>query len=420
MSVTTILSVGYHQQDTGYYCGAACSQMVLSAIGAGILDQDDLYADCHGQSTLDPTSNWYTGPDGLTWTLNDRRPPGSTDSFELAALDSEDAISRQICWAIRQHGVAPVALVNGWQHWIVVLGYAASQHPTSASDPSYTIDGLDMNDPWPPTPSTLAAPPPHAAGDGCGTGGGRGTANLHVSYTFWKSMMTGVPGGYWQGKFVAVGVGDKPAAAPDASECAPEPKGRAKKRKRDDKSPRNAPTRAGRGSGFVSQRKAATLAIRGLKAHGLHEREGWSRALDKAAPGPGQLVQRLDRDDTFYSVVQFTSSRGTEAIVSVDARSGEYLLAGLLPKASKDFFPLSREAAADVIVGRRIELGGNRGRLLVRKEAMSQYPLLVWRPCRESFSPFYPFYMFIVGRHRLYVRADGAIFPSLTTDAAGI
>jgi hypothetical protein len=46
------LAVGYHQQDTDYYCGAACAQMVLVSIGAGILDQVGLYADNHSHSTL--------------------------------------------------------------------------------------------------------------------------------------------------------------------------------------------------------------------------------------------------------------------------------------------------------------------------------------------------------------------------------
>ena len=34
------LDVKHHQQDTNYYCGAACAQMVLETIGAGMLDQE--------------------------------------------------------------------------------------------------------------------------------------------------------------------------------------------------------------------------------------------------------------------------------------------------------------------------------------------------------------------------------------------
>ena len=50
--------------------------MVLESMGAGLLDQDDLYADNHNHSTIDTGVNWATGPDGLQWTMMDRRPPG--------------------------------------------------------------------------------------------------------------------------------------------------------------------------------------------------------------------------------------------------------------------------------------------------------------------------------------------------------
>jgi len=35
MSVQEDLAVQYYQQDTDYYCGAACTQMVLTQISAG-------------------------------------------------------------------------------------------------------------------------------------------------------------------------------------------------------------------------------------------------------------------------------------------------------------------------------------------------------------------------------------------------
>src|SRR5512135_3322898 len=118
------LTVAYHQQDTDYYCGAACAQMVLDSIGTGILDQDDLYADNHSHSTLEP--GWYTAPDGLQWTLNDRRPATFGGWFALYALGSEDAISRKLVWTIHHYHVAPVPLVFGWAHWITVRGFDAS------------------------------------------------------------------------------------------------------------------------------------------------------------------------------------------------------------------------------------------------------------------------------------------------------
>jgi hypothetical protein len=404
MPVSHNLTVQMHQQDTSYYCGAACAQMVLETIGAGLLDQDDLYADNHSHSTIDSGVSWATGPDGLQWTMMDRRPPGFTNYFALYALDTEDLISRKLCWTIHHYQVAPIALVYGWAHWIVVRGYTTSAHPSSSGDNSYTIDAFDINNPWPPTPSAdtpaLAPPPPHTATDGCGTGGNRGLANEHITYATWQSTyMTGVPGGHWNGKFVAV--------------CDPEPPAKRG-------GPQRAPTQR-RGSGNLLKHEALVAgAVDGLKAYGLAKRKDW-RALRNAKPaGKSQIVHRLDHTDSFYALVPFETSDGVVALVSVDGRWGDYLQSVLLPDLEKPSARLTREQALERVIGQRIDLGHKRGRLLVRKDAVCIYPHLVWRPCLESLSPYYPFYMFTVGSHHLYVRVDGPVFASLTLDMKGV
>ena len=404
MAVTENLTVQMHQQDTDYYCGAACAQMVLETIGAGILDQDDLNADNHSHSTLDAGVNWATAPDGLQWTMMDRRPAGFTNYFALYALDTEDLISRKLCWTIRHYQVAPIALVYGWNHWIVVRGYTASAHPASSADNGYAIDAFDINNPWPPPPSfdtpALAPPPPHTLGDGCGTGGDRGVANEHVTYATWQSTyMTGVPGGYWNGKHVAV--------------CDPEPPAQR------GGTMREAPKRRGRGD-LIGSRAVAELAVAGLRQYGLYERKDWRAALSKATARPGVLVQRLDRIDSYYALVPFEIKSNLVAFAAVDARWGDYLQSVLLPRRQKARSRLTLEQAFKLIVGKRFDLGDRHGRLLVRKEAVCLYPHLVWRPCLESLSPYYPFYMFTVGNHRIYVRIDGAVFTSLTLDVKGI
>jgi hypothetical protein len=264
------LIVKYHQQDTDYYCGAACAQMVLAEIGAGILDQAGLYSDNHSHSTTE--SGWYTAPDGLTWTLNDRRPAGFTNSFVLFALANEDLISRKICWTIQHYNVAPVAMVYGWAHWIVVRGYEASDVPAGSADNSYSITAFDVNNPWPPTP-TPAPPPPHTGTDVCGTGGDRGVADEHISYATWQAdYMTGIPGGHWAGQFVAV--------------CDPEPPGETPGPSR--------PQRRKAGDRLLTRSAAARAASAGLKAYGLYDRDRWRQALSSTEPGDPVLVQRLD------------------------------------------------------------------------------------------------------------------------------
>jgi len=402
MTVSSNLAVQCHQQDTDYYCGAACAQMVLQEIGAGLLDQDDLYADNHSHSTIEP--GWYTAPDGLQWTLNDRRPASFSNYFALFALNTEEQISRKICWTIHHYNVAPVALVYGSGHWIVLRGYTASAHPSSSADTSYAIDAFDVNNPWPPTPSfytpASAPPPPHSASDGCGSGGNRGVANEHITYATWQSTyMTGVPGGYWNGKFVAV--------------CDPEPPA--------ERGGRRRPPTERRGEGaLLAPQAAGELALSGLRAYGLHERKDWQHVLERARPGPGVMVQRLDRLDSFYSLVPFQVDQRAALLAAIDGRWGDYLQSVLVPEGGKPFQMLGREEALSRVVGRRMQLAEPFGRLVVRKEALCLYPFLVWRPCRESQSPWYPFHMFTIGGHRLYVRIDGEIFSSLTTDQKGL
>ena len=292
MTVSENLSVPYHQQDTDYYCGAACAQMVLDSLGAGLLDQNQLYSDNHSHSTTE--AGWYTAPDGLQWTMHSLEPPapsgpphyGSYD-FVLFALDTEDAISRKIVWTIHHYQAAPIAMVYGSNHWIVVRGYTASAAPSNYNDTSYSISSFDVNNPWPPVPSAsnaaLAPPPPHTDGtDGCGTGGIRGLVNENISYTAWKSTyMTGIPGGYWNGKFVAVA---DPAPPPHQ---------------------RGIPSRplleplpySGQ---LVRGERATQRAEESLKAYGLVARENYVRVLQRATFGEPVLVQRLDLPDRCY------------------------------------------------------------------------------------------------------------------------
>jgi hypothetical protein len=386
------LGVQYHQQDTDYYCGAACAQMALESIGTGILDQVGLYADNHSHSLLDP--GWASGPDGLTWTMNDRKPGSFANYFVLFSLADEEAISRKIIWTIHHYGVAPIALVYGWAHWIVIRGYDASAAPATWDDTSYSINGFYVNNPWPPTPMP-GPPPPHAGGDACGGGGDRGIADEHLSYATWQSTyMTGVPGGYWSGRFLAV--------------CDPEPPPRGHGRR--------APTeRQFDGTQIIESGQAAELTMGALKRHGLLEQPSWREALEGAGPGRPQLVQRLDHVDSYYYIVPIgPSDDAVTAFAAVDARFGDYQQAAVLPdRRSNHLDFLERERSIEILADRRVELPHLAGELVLRPDLFCEYPILVWKPCRESLSPFYPFRMVTVGSHHVYIRSDGAVFTSL-------
>ena len=134
------------------------------------------------------------------------------------------------------------------------------------------------------------------------------------------------------------------------------------------------------------------------------------------------LVQRLDRIDSFYYIVPFTDDRGeARTAVSVDARFGDYRQA---ITAGESGFSLSialdEKVIRELTINRLLELGRRQGRVRIRKEAFCLYPTMVWEPCRESLSPFYPFHMITIGEHRIYVRSDAKVFTKLHTFIPGI
>jgi len=388
------LKVPYHQQDLSYFCGAAAVQMVLRGLGTSLLGQHSLYNQNHAYKTVDPGAGWASPPDGVTSTLEHRKPATFATTIALAAADSADAISRKIVWAIQHHDLASVALVDGDDHWVVVHGYDVTDDPQTSDDTSYSINSFDIRDPWPPASGLDKPPvPPHKTKDGCGTGEDRGLAPHHVTFVEWRDhYMTGVPSGYWQGKFIAVCDPDPPPTLPGEA---------------------HPPANEHDGEDIISPGRAAAGAVAGLKSHGLYERQDWASILRSTKPGRPLLVQRLDRLDRYYYIVPFLRGRvSTSAFALVDAKRGDYRQCAALsaPKAVR--FPDPQESLRRSI-GKKYELPDRQGILVVRPQSVSMLPVLVWRTCVESLSPYYPFHVVTVGDHRLYIRIDGEIFTAL-------
>jgi hypothetical protein len=364
------LDVPYHQQDTDSYCGAACAQMVLHTIGQPLL------------------------------SMNNRQ---SAKHFTLDSTDSEDPISRTICWAIHHYQCAPIALVFGGNHWAVVRGYSASAAPAAAFDTSYSISSFDLNNPWPPVPAP-PGPPPHTDGDVCGSGGNRGVADINVSYSTWQRdyLTPNVFGTQWLHQYVAICDPDPPGS--------PGPPPVPERERRFDGRPLLA-------AGLVREELLGKLKDAGLLSHPV-----WSKVFDDVRTAEPLLVERLDRPDSEYWIVPTVDERGRlRAAVGIDARFGDYqqTMAVRNPEASLFGFAEPENVIAHVI-GRRLELPGNAGAVTMQ-QGLTVHPAFVWRPCRQSLSPFYPFRMILLGAHRIYVRVfDGAVFTALTNDKGGL
>jgi hypothetical protein len=136
------IQVMHAEQVNERYCGPAATQMVLMANGLAIETQAALFERwCHGQGDI----GWASSPLGISRTLTRRMPERAT-AYQIATTDTEEALSRKLCWALFQGGVA-VVLVNRIDHWIVVNGCGVSSVPSSPQDPTYTIDHFLLHDP---------------------------------------------------------------------------------------------------------------------------------------------------------------------------------------------------------------------------------------------------------------------------------
>lgn len=392
VSWTRNLATPYHQQDTDYYCGAGVAQMILDSIGAGVIDQNTLYASNHSHSS----SGWYTSPDGLNYTMNAFMPPPPqfNSFFIVERADTEPDGSANIVRTLYYFDVATGTLVYNCGHWVAVRGVQTDIEPAAGN--TYTIQGFYINNPWPPTPSfydaSLAPPPPHADPDACGSGGDRGAANEYVAYSDWQSTyLTGCD---------AYGVGH----AQFISVCDPRrpPLGTLQVTGR---------LRLTSGERIISRQEAIDFARRGVEEHDLAGDNALGEVMRDVQPTDAHLVHRLDRPDEFYYIVTLTRAEEPLALVRIDGLYGTFQGAQLL---SEPRFPLiDRDRALQALRVEAVDLSEYVGRIPIREGAFCFYPTLVWRPCWESRSPYYPFYQFTVGSSLIYVGYDGRVYPVL-------
>ena len=395
MTWFTDLNTPYHQQDTDYYCGAAVAQMILNSIGSGIIDQNTLYASNHAHSS----SGWYTSPDGLNFTLNAFMPPPPTfNSFFIVERgDTEPEGSSNIIRTLRFFSVATGTLVYGCGHWVSVRGAKTDVDPDGSGGP-YTIEGFYINNPWPPTPSFYnpmsAPPPPHADPDSCGTGGDHGVANEYVDYADWQSTYhTGCDAyGVGHPQFISVCDPRRPPMRPIRLV------GR---------------TRLRDGSRLISPHEAMELAERGVDIHLRREEKcALTPAVQGARPAAADLVQRLDRPDEYYYLVTLHRHGRPTAMLRGDGLFGTFQGALSLTGEARSTV-ISSEAAIEAALRAPIDLPDGRGRLKIREGSWVIHPHLVWRPCMESRSPYYPFRQISIGALTIYVGYDGRVYTAL-------
>ena len=175
-------------------------------------------------------------------------------------------------------------------------------------------------------------------------------------------------------------------------------------------------------SSVISPAEAQAGAQKGIEAYGLLSRSDWQRVLSPPARALQPiLVLRLDATDltdAYYYLVPFgPSDEAVGAVARVDGVSGEYLEAdAFVPTGSKrSWGSMIADWRSEGATRRRIASRTSyRGTFAADPHGVGIHPSLVWKPCVESRSPFYPFRLVTIGDQRRYVRIDGEEFESLT------
>jgi len=469
-----IADLHFHQQETNTWCAATCAQMVLHYLSPHTrpLDQDLLRANIENRAhALETDIIWFGAPDGLEATLNAFPPRPAGGRFRLVACTTEAELSRRIVWSLERHHVPAVALVYGMRHWLIVRGYTADRRPTGPNDTAYRIVSFDLYDPWPPVPDDKPGhwPPPHVDGvDGCGNGSDRGIALNHVSYEGWRASggvldsgyMTGVPvdavGSKWKGLFVAIldpTDDDSPAEGDERNEGREEaaPGERVSPEAAEPNldtsaAPDNLPT------GRVSHHVAMSTAIDALREVEQDGRDGWKDKLTGAIPGqphhigdmrsapsappvalPADVAprtatlspERIDPalHDTPFYIVPFEKPGHTPVAVRVDSSTGAYLQSVAAQGDNQSVISyVNLDDILTSLEGRQLDFDGTN--VIFHKRDIKPDPRLGWKPCRESMSPFYPFYVITLSTRsrtfEFYVRAhDGEVFTHLEDNVAG-
>ena len=374
-------------QEQYDYCGPATAKMVLRWLGVSrsqntlwdlIQEETDDLSLPLEEPCLGDYTEWATRPEPLAAVIKDL----SGADIKLVSETTAAAVDHAVVWSILQ-GIPAVALVDGANHWIVVHGYDVNREPANMNDTNYQLLGFHIID----------SNRPDKARD-------------YVPAAAWRSTkMTGVVCGKFDGRFVAI--------------CDPEPT-RVKGGPTVSPTVSRTPQKRELAGTLLRVDRLSRMAFEGVRRAGLLDDETWKKAMAGVKVGQHCLVHRLDRPLSFYAIVPFEKGGRVQAQAMLDPYSGELLGAGASEELAKSLaMATTADDAIRRVAGKYFDLPGERPHLRLRREGLSAAPTLVWKPCRESLTPYMPFTQVTYGKHTLYVRTDGKVFTSLTSPRRG-
>ena len=398
-------------QENLFYCGPASAQMILAALQ--VLSpatppswQDALWGEIktHTGATRPATAGpgsaanpayptqkcercngewccWSTPPIALRKVLNSQQ---AAATFAVKSFADENLATDALLDTI-DRGVPAIALVYGWGHWVVVEGYV---HDESGAHmvAGRALNGVYIRDSFAPQ-------------------------SVHfITCEGWRDdYIRFVPGGQYQDEVVVIS-------------------GKKKKTTSRRRSPREteAPQEelrmmamAPQGDSSMPIVTPAAVESEALRAlTWLLKSPRWAFAFSEAKPQKPLLVQRLDQDDSYYYIVPFAIEDVVTARIILDAKTSKFIEAAGIEEPGSSL-PRFVDPAAELANwhGKVVSLPSLRSRV-IRPDTVGEHPVLVWRPCLESMSPFLPFYLRSVGDEFVYLRVDGERFARLTTGLA--
>jgi hypothetical protein len=172
------------------------------------------------------------------------------------------------------------------------------------------------------------------------------------------------------------------------------------------------------GRSIADPRRIPEVVATELKRYSLLQARRIAR-LARGTIGSPLLVRRLDSEGEYYYLAPFLENRAVVGYAQVNARYGNL----------ESIFPLKRPAKpfetdvgkiAQRLADTRIELPFEKGRFRLVKSRFTIEKTLVWRPCRQAYSPHLPFWRISSGPFTFYHRIDGPVFAQLVLNGKGI
>lgn len=428
----------YHRQDDETMCGPACGQMVLrhlnlSSTQISLPEQVLLKQDAGKlpSATTLPWKNyvgdaWATKPDGLKYTLGLRQQPFKVafDAFYNGRIKDGSGQKGYLTWLRNwiKKTTYPIVPVHGTFFYkqqlssiVEAKGYSNLVNYDAKSDYDahwivlfkHDLNGFVGNDPYFPLTTGAAI---HSHGDSCKT------VLIHINgsdtaigdYNFPVINRTAIA---WI-KLPSVG----PVPPGD-------PSGRIGWRPPVEEAPIQPPVLPPPPLPMVvydaSNRPFDRTSVWDqMNSFGLFTTPPCNAYLSGTTFGTPRLVRRLDVHGRDYYLVPMLKSDGnSSAMVRVDAPTGTYLDSLYY---SENPFIFDKSQRQQIRTKEEIAKMNKHWRDPYSKQINELATEMVWLPCRESRSAFFPFYVIKppalgpVAVPRFFVRVDWRVFPKLT------